>query len=287
MLAFIDFVKDIASLAEKNLAHRDLSIGNVLLSQDTPCSPSFFSDAEASAESIIGTTVAFTQRALEPRMGGLRHDLDMAGRVPGVPEKAPADSRNTNLQQNLEKKLNKEPPQPERPAQLIEPQKQSRTGTLPFMAPRLLVKGPPHFVAYDLHSLLFVMVLFFWSHPTFLSNIPFPQSVPERRRNWPQEVLRWVNCPGCTLTELGALKRGFFSIRSTLGATLQRTLSGDSWTEDSAYLNLFWALYGVLWRPWDETADSEDEDSEWVDRRRITPAEVEAALTAQYRQSVA
>ncbi|KAJ6541589.1 hypothetical protein B0H19DRAFT_318171 [Mycena capillaripes] len=261
--AFIDFVEGIASLAEQDLAHRDLSIGNVLLSQDTPCPPSFLSDAAASAKALIGAPVAFTQRALEQRMGGLIHDMDMAGRVPRLPEKPPTDGSKSYAK--LRAVLIKTPVQPERPAQSVGPQKGFRMGTLPFMAIsiRLLVNGPPHLVTYDLHSLLFVMALFFWSHPTFLSDVPFPQSVPERRRKWPREVLRWANRPvDFTLAELGALK----------------TLEGDLWTEDSAYLDLFWALYDALW--------IRLSGSECMDRLHVTPAEVEAVLTAQYLQSV-
>ncbi|KAF7326648.1 Other/FunK1 protein kinase [Mycena venus] len=270
--AFINFAEGIASLAEQDLVHRDLSIGNVLLSQDTPCPSEFLSDAAASAEALIGTPVVFAQRALEQRMGGLIHDMDMAGRVHRLPEKAPTGFKsNTNLLVTL---INT-PGQPEGPAQPVRPQKGFRTGTPPFMAIGNLVDGPPHLVAYDLHSLLFVMVLFYWSHPTFLSDIHFPQSVPARSRTWPREVLRWANRPvDFTLAELGVLKRVFFSKPNILQETFQRTLGGDLWTENPVYLNLFWALYAALWVP---SAQSK----EWLDRRDVTPAEVEAALTLQ------
>ncbi|KAJ7764535.1 hypothetical protein DFH07DRAFT_377141 [Mycena maculata] len=274
--AFIDFAEGIASLAEQDLVHRDLSIGNVLLSQDTPCPSAFLADAAASAEALIGTPVVFTQRALEQRMGGLIHDMDMAGRVHRLPEKGPTDSKSNA---NLLAMLINTPRQPERPAPPVGPQKVFRMGTPPFMAIGLLVDGPPHLVAYDLHSLLFVIALFFWSHRTFLSDVSFPQSVPARSRTWPPEVLRWANRPvDFSPAELGVLKRGFFSRPETLQETFRRTLEGDLWTENPAYLGLFWALYGALWAPSAQT-------SGWLDRLDITPAEIEAALTAQYQQS--
>ncbi|KAJ7118995.1 hypothetical protein C8R44DRAFT_878518 [Mycena epipterygia] len=274
--AFVDFAEGIASLAEQNLVHRDLSIGNVLLSQDTPCPSAFFSDAAASAQALIGTPVAFTQRALEQRMGGLIHDMDMAGRV-HHPEKAPTGDSKSNT--HLLAMLLNTPEQPQRVAQPVGPQKGFRTGTPPFMAIGLLVDGLPHLVAYDLHSLLFVMALFFWSHPTFLSGVPFPQPVPARSRPWPREVLRWANRPvDFSLAELGLLKRGFFFKPTTLKETFQRTLEGDLWTENPAYLKLFWALYAALWTP-------STQSSGWLDRPDVTPAEVAATLSTQYRQS--
>ncbi|KAJ6590970.1 hypothetical protein DFH09DRAFT_1273676 [Mycena vulgaris] len=270
--AFIDFAEAIATLAEQDLVHRDLSIGNVLLSQDTPCPPAFLSDAAASAEALLGNPVVFTQRALEQRVGGLIHDMDMAGRMHRLPEKAPTDKT------DLLKMLINTPGKPERPAQPVGPQKGFRTGTPPFMAIGLLLSGPPHLVAYDLHSLLFVMALFFWSYSTFLSDVPFPQPVPARSRTWPPEVLRWANRPvNFSLAELGMQKRGFFFKPPILQEMFKRTLERDLWIKNPAYLNLFWALYTTLWEPTKTT--------EWLDRPDVTPAEVEAALKATYRQS--
>ncbi|KAJ7368878.1 hypothetical protein DFH08DRAFT_832529 [Mycena albidolilacea] len=267
--AFIDFAGGIASLAEEDLVQRDLSIGNVLLKQDTPCPPVFLSDAAASAEALIGTPVVFTQRALEHQMGGLIHDMDMAGRVHRLPEKAPTDSESNA---DLLAMLINTPRQPERPAQPVGPQKGFRTGTPPFMAIGLLVDGPPHLVAYDLHSLLFVMALFFWSYPTFLSGVSFPQPVPARSRKWPPEVLRWANRPvDFSLAELGVLKRGFFSKPANLTEMFQSTLKGDLWLKHPPYLGLFWALYSALWA-------RSTQFSGWFDRLDVTPADVEAAL---------
>jgi hypothetical protein len=96
--------------------------------------------------------------------------------------------------------------------------------------------------------------------------------VPTRTRTWPSEVLRWANRPvGFSLAELGGLKRIFFSKHEVLRQTLNRTLEGDLWTEDSAYLDLFWALYATLWSPSDETAG-------WTDLKDVIPEEVIEAL---------
>lgn len=116
------------------------------------------------------------------------------------------------------------------------------------------------------------MVLFFWSYPRFKADVPFPCPVPTRTRTWPSEVLRWANRPvGFSLAELGGLKRIFFSKHEVLRQTLNRTLEGDLWTEDSAYLDLFWALYATLWSPSDETAG-------WTDLKDVIPEEVIEAL---------
>ncbi|KAJ7668282.1 hypothetical protein B0H14DRAFT_3538962 [Mycena olivaceomarginata] len=237
--AFIDFVEGIASLRrEKDLLHRDLSIGNVLLSKDIACSPSFLSDAAASAQAILGTSVAFTQRTLEQRIGGLIHDFDMAGRAHPPPEMATGESGQEGLEKAFE------------------------------LAHRLLWQyasssmAPPHLAAYDLHSLLFVL------------------PVPAQSRKWPLEVLRWANRPvGFSLAELGVLKRGFFQKPLTLRDTLDRTLDGDLWTQDPAFLRFFWALYGALW-----TRSHEGPD--WVDRFYATAGDVQKVLTTEYVTTV-
>ncbi|KAJ7760514.1 hypothetical protein B0H16DRAFT_1532544 [Mycena metata] len=277
--SFIDFVEAISSLAEKDLVHRDLSIGNVLLSKDIACPPSFLSDAAASAQAILGTSVNFTQRALEERIGGLIHDLDMAGRAHPSPDMATGDSGSeVDLLALLETNTEAEHPAPAQPGG---PRKGFRTGTPPFMAIRLLIDGPPHLVAHDLHSLLFVLVLFFWSYPTFLTDIPFPEPVPAQGRKWPQEVLRWANrAVGFSLAELGGLKRVFFQNPLTLRDTLQRTLDSDHWTRDPAFLRFFWVLYGALW------TKSNEGSSDWVDRSSVTAGEVLKVLTAEYVKTV-
>ncbi|KAJ7072779.1 hypothetical protein C8F01DRAFT_1105197, partial [Mycena amicta] len=194
--AFVDFIKGIASLADQDLVHQDLSIGNVLLNKDTPCPAAFLLDAEASAQELLGDSVSFTQRPLEQRVGGLIHDMDMAGRLyPSQPEQPlPTNSRDLLAILLLSPVLSE-------PAR-----KKNRMGTLPFMAIQLLQDAGPHRVVYDLHSLVFIMILFFWSYPTFLDD-PFPELVRAKTKSWPPEVLRWANRPaGLNLRELGALK---------------------------------------------------------------------------------
>ncbi|KAJ6512926.1 hypothetical protein C8R45DRAFT_1153388 [Mycena sanguinolenta] len=261
--AFIDFAEGIASLTEHKLGHRDLSIGNVLLSRDVACSKAFFSDAVASASELLGARVVFEQRPLERRNGGLLHDMDMAGPVHQPPA---GGVRGLNARVF---KTSNTPAQPTpQPLQL---QKGFRTGTPPFMAIGLLLYGPPHFVAYDLHSLFFVMALFFWSYPAFVDT-PFPNPVPAKQRAWPKDVLRWANRPDqFSLADLGLTKRFFFSQPERLQKSLQSTLSEDPWVKDMRYVTLFWAFYGVLWK---EIADSE----EWSDRCDVTPTELVTAL---------
>jgi hypothetical protein len=69
------------SLAENGLAHRDLSIGNVLLSRDVECHPAFFAEAASSVQEIANRPAVFSQRQLDDRVGGVLHDMDMAGRL--------------------------------------------------------------------------------------------------------------------------------------------------------------------------------------------------------------
>ncbi|KAF8170258.1 hypothetical protein K438DRAFT_1854298 [Mycena galopus ATCC 62051] len=148
-----------------------------------------------------------------------------------------------------------------------------RTGTPPFMAIQLLIEGPPQTVTHDLHSLLFVLCLFFWSFPRFLET-PFPQQVPSTTRPWPTEVLRWANRPvSLNLQELGAIKRTFFSSPSNLKAIFTHTLGTDLWLEDGRYLKLFWMLYRVLW-----AQPTEDRPKATHDKANVDPKELIGAL---------
>src|ERR1700761_6939804 len=120
------------------------------------------------------------------------------------------------------------------------------------------------------------MAFFFWSQSDF-SKVLFPQSVPEKTRQWPQEVLRWTNSPvHLTLVELGCLQRFFFSSPEALSETFKTTLKNDTWTQNPAFLEFFWSLYDTLWQPL--------ESSEWCDRADVTPAEVIDALTTEYKK---
>ncbi|KAJ7498626.1 hypothetical protein FB451DRAFT_1202557 [Mycena latifolia] len=271
--AFIDFAEGIASLAEHDLAHRDLSIGNVLLSKDTPCSPAFLSEAAASVETLVGTRAVFTHRALEQRIGGLLHDLDMAGRLHRLPEA-------NDSPDDLVADMMNTPEQTQHPTeQAFVPQRGLRTGTPPFMAIGLLRRGAPHRIEYDLHSLLFVMVHFFWSYPNFLPGISFPQHVPAKSRPWPPQVLRWANRPvEFTLFELGALKRSFFAVPPNLREIFVKTLKEDLWMREPVYMTLFWTLYTVLWKRLPDSKEYTDKDS-------VTAGEVIVALQHRYKSN--
>ncbi|KAJ7269870.1 hypothetical protein C8J57DRAFT_1323767 [Mycena rebaudengoi] len=272
--AFIDFVDAIESLAENDLVHRDFSIGNVLLSKDIPCSPSFLSEAATSAQAILNTPVAFKQRTLEGRVGGLVHDFDMAGRVHPLPEVASGDADEADPLMAALARQQAERPAP--PAQLEGPPKGFRTGTPPFMAIRLLRDGPPHRVSDDLHSLLFVLALFFWSYPKFLTDTPFPSPVATQGRKWPPEVLQWANRPvASSLSQLGDHKAAFFRNPDDLMKTVKRTLDGDLWTEEPRVLRFFSKLYGALWK-------KSTEGPYYIDRLR--PMDLELVLTKEMRR---
>ncbi|KAJ7889150.1 hypothetical protein B0H14DRAFT_2561990 [Mycena olivaceomarginata] len=116
----------------------------------------------------------------------------------------------------------------------------------------LIVSAPR--ALYILLAILFLVI----------TSISHPHLATYDSRKWPPEVLRWANRPvGFSLTELGVLKRGFFQKPLTLRDTLERTLDGDLWTQNPAYLRFFWALYGGLWTRSNEGLD-------WVDRFYVT-----------------
>ncbi|KAJ7672751.1 hypothetical protein B0H17DRAFT_1083857 [Mycena rosella] len=191
----------------------------------------FLSQAESVVASITGKPVSFAQRELDSTLGGLVHDLDMAG-------------------------------------QLIVAEVVLIIGTLPFMAVDLLINGPPHKVEHDLHSLLFVLTLFYWTYEGF-TGPTYPEQVSATGRRWPTEVLPWGNRPVFhTLAEIGVLKRMFFAKPEKLEETLEAILS--SW--DEKYLEFFWVLHNALWKP------SLDFPDWMVDKSTVTPAEVREVL---------
>ncbi|KAJ7265463.1 hypothetical protein B0H12DRAFT_199664 [Mycena haematopus] len=59
----------IASLAETGLVHRDISIGNVLLSRDMACPPAFFDEAASLVQEITNQRAVFSPRELDGRVG--------------------------------------------------------------------------------------------------------------------------------------------------------------------------------------------------------------------------
>ncbi|KAJ6549484.1 hypothetical protein B0H10DRAFT_1289845 [Mycena sp. CBHHK59/15] len=268
--AFVDFAEAIASLAENGLAHRDLSIGNVLLSRDVECPPTFFAEAASSVQEFANRLAVFSPREPDDRVGGILHDMDMAGRLRPSRRAKQAPVGDDWLKKMIE---TAEVPAASSTAQPVVPQRGFRTGTPPFMAIQLLINGPPHTVTHDLHSLLFVACLFFWTFPCFVE-IPFPGPVPLTARPWPTEVLRWANRPvSFNLKELGGIKRTFFSHPADLNAIFKRTLEDDLWLEDVRYLTLFWELYRVLWaQPTEQTPD------ETHDKANVDPKELITAL---------
>ncbi|KAJ7877532.1 hypothetical protein B0H14DRAFT_2567650 [Mycena olivaceomarginata] len=278
--AFTHFTGGIVSLAEQDLVHRDLSIGNVLLSQDALCPSAFLSDAAASAGALLRVPVSFTQRPLEQRMGGLIHDMDMAGRLHRLPEQSPADSTSTA---DLLAMLLDTPGPPARAEQLVGHQKGFRTGTPPFMAIGLLVDGGPHLVAYDLTSPPATQPIICYG-VIFLEppHVLFRHSLPSVGAREEQDMV-----PGCVAMgeppgrvpprRAGIRKEWLFSKPQILRDVLQDTLGEEAlWTADPKYLRLFWALYGALWM-------AVPEKLEWIDRSNVTAADVEQAL-ANHRQ---
>ncbi|KAJ7897413.1 hypothetical protein B0H13DRAFT_2032880 [Mycena leptocephala] len=243
--AFIDFAEGIASLEEKKLVHRDLSIGNVLLKSEPECPVEFWSEAAASAKAILNVDVTFTQRTRDIEEGGLLHDMDMAGVYsPPPPTASNADAETCFLRGLLKSRTEAKQPSG------------SRMGTYPFMAIELLRVGPPHLVVYDLHSLFFVLLLFLWTYERF-SDVPFPGRVPTKGRPWPPEVKRWADRPmDTTLVELMSYKAGFFSDVTRLTTTMNETLKSELFCGE----------------------DRGREPPKYYDRNNTTPAEVKAAL---------
>ncbi|KAJ7658000.1 hypothetical protein B0H14DRAFT_3704418 [Mycena olivaceomarginata] len=255
--AYTDFTGGIASLAEQDLMR------------------------QPSAGALLRVPVSFTQNPLEQRMGGLIHDMGMAGRLHRLPEQSSADDYTSTA--DLLAMLLDTPGPPARAEQPVGQQKGFRTGTPPFMAIGLLVDGGPHLVAYDLTSPPATQPIICYG-VIFLEppHVPFRHSLSSVGAREEQDM-----APGCVAVgeppgrvpprRAGIVKRGFFSKPQILQDIFQDTLGEEAlWTADPKYLRLFWALYGALWM-------AVPEKSEWIDRSNVTPADVEQAL-ANHRQ---
>ncbi|KAJ7762687.1 hypothetical protein B0H14DRAFT_3594651 [Mycena olivaceomarginata] len=258
--AFVDFAEAIASLAENGLAHRDLSIGNVLLSRDVECPPAFFAEAASSVQEIANRPAVFSPRELDDRVGGILHDMDMAGRLRPSRRVKQAPVGDDWLKKMIE---TTEVPAASSTAQPVVPQRDFRTVYNFFLPNSMKLTSAAGNPALSGDS------------TTHKRSSPYRYPrLPLTARRWPTEVLRWANRPvSFNLKELGGIKRRFLSHPADLNAIFKHTLEDDLWPEDVRYLTLFWELYRVLWaQPTERTPD------ETHDKANVDPKELITAL---------
>ncbi|KAG6876804.1 hypothetical protein C0992_011702, partial [Termitomyces sp. T32_za158] len=192
----------IESLQAVNIIHRDISFGNIIIDKEIYCD----TDKEFELIDVDGQDgpVALVRRETVDigARGGL-HDLDMAAYIP-----------KTAFVHKLDVPSFSVPPPEVAPTELVSPVQQNpqrdwRTGTVPFMSIPVLIGGQ-HSVTDDLHSLFFVLYLSFFTFDERLPNC-FPNAPPPLRYRWPQVFTKWTDSLSKDMNDLAANKTSFFS----------------------------------------------------------------------------
>ncbi|KAF5372345.1 hypothetical protein D9615_009309 [Tricholomella constricta] len=202
--AIIGVLKAIGELQDAGLIHRDISFGNIVLSDEKYANP----DKKCESVNVdfgdgnsVEAVLVRRQSAPMPSSGGL-HDLDMAASIPkSVPKLEHLVLWTSKGLKKISKPLTNEGN--------IGPD--FRTGTIPFMSIPLL-SGEPNSVYDDLQSTFFVLYL---SMLTF--DTPAPNCYPEAPRttlpHWPTEVQEWAD-DYVSMKDLGIRKQDFFQSRA-------------------------------------------------------------------------
>ncbi|KAF5372297.1 hypothetical protein D9615_009302 [Tricholomella constricta] len=198
--AIIGVLKAIGELQDAGLIHRDISFGNIVLSDEKYANP----DKKCESVNVdfgdgnsVEAMLVRRQSAPMPSSGGL-HDLDMAASIPkSVPKLEDPVLWTSKGFKKISKPLtNKGNIGPD-----------FRTGTIPFMSIPLL-SGEQNSVYDDLQSTFFVLYL---SMLTF--DTPAPNCYPEAPRttlpHWPTEVQEWAD-DSVSMEDLGTRKQIFF-----------------------------------------------------------------------------
>ncbi|KAF5367272.1 hypothetical protein D9615_010449 [Tricholomella constricta] len=198
--AIIGVLKAIGELQDAGIMHRDVSFGNIVLSDEKYAN----SDKECEGVNIdsgdgkaVRAALVRRQSILMPSSGGL-HDLDSAA---SIPKSVPKLERPVLWTSKGVKTISKAPSN----KRITGPD--FRTGTTPFMSIPLL-SGEQNSVYDDLQSTFFVLYL---SMLTF--DTPAPNCYPEAPRttlpHWPTEVQRWAD-DSVSMEDLGTRKQKFF-----------------------------------------------------------------------------
>ncbi|KAG6876808.1 hypothetical protein C0992_011706, partial [Termitomyces sp. T32_za158] len=188
----------IESLQAINIIHRDISFGNIIIDKEIYCG----TDKEFELIDVDGQDgpVALVRReTVDIGAGGGLHDLDMAAYIPKT-----AFVRKSNIPFIGVKVVRRKRALPVQ----LNPQRDWRTGTVPFMSIPVLLGGQ-HSVTDDLQSLFFVLYLSMFTFDERLPNC-FPNAPPHLRHRWPEAFLGWMG-PDQSLSGLGSIKMTFFS----------------------------------------------------------------------------
>ncbi|KAF5372341.1 hypothetical protein D9615_009305 [Tricholomella constricta] len=198
--AIIGVLKAIGELQDAGIMHRDISFGNIVLSDEKYANP----DKKCESVNVdfgdgnsVEAVLVRRQSAPMPSSGGL-HDLDMAASIPkSVPKLEDPVLWTSKGFKKISKPLTNDGN--------IGPD--FRTGTTPFMSIPLL-SGEQNSVYDDLQSTFFVLYL---SMLTF--DTPAPNCYPEAPRttlpHWPTKVQRWAD-NYVSMEDLGTRKQKFF-----------------------------------------------------------------------------
>ncbi|KAF5372336.1 hypothetical protein D9615_009279 [Tricholomella constricta] len=195
--AIVGVLKAIGELQDAGLIHRDISMGNIILSDENYANPEKKRDhvhIDFGDGKSIEAALVRRQPAPMPSSGGL-HDLDMTAFIPeSVPKLANPVLRTSRGVQMAPKKSS------ERNINIP-------AGTTPFMSIPVLL-GMQHSVYDDLQSTFFVLYLSILTYDT-----PAPNCYPEAPRttfqHWPKQVQEWAN-DSVSLQQLGIQKERFF-----------------------------------------------------------------------------
>ncbi|KAG6894109.1 hypothetical protein C0992_007464 [Termitomyces sp. T32_za158] len=235
----IGVLRGIESLQAINIIHRDISFGNIIIDKEIYCG----TDKEFELIDVDGQDgpVALVRRETVDigARGGL-HDLDMAAYIPKAV-----------FVQKLGIPSLDVPPQEVAPTELVSPVQQNpqrdwRTGTVPFMSIPVLIGGQ-HSVTDDLHSLFFVLYLSFFTFDERLPNC-FPNAPPPLRYRWPEAFLEWMG-PDRKLSTLGSSKTNFFSNNGNwYDALNSNALSLWRTSNDKAFKWVYWSMLGTFYK---------------------------------------
>ncbi|KAF5372366.1 hypothetical protein D9615_009256 [Tricholomella constricta] len=199
--AIIGVLKAIGELQDAGLIHRDISMGNIILSDEKYANPdkSEHVNVDFGNGKLVEAALVRRQSAPMPSAGGL-HDLDLATFIPkSVP---PTKEHWVTDGGYVRLKLPKKSPEEEK-----NPQLDICTGTTPFLSIPIL-NGKQHSVYDDLQSTFFVLYLSMFTYDTPTPNC-YPEAPQKISLDWPAEVQGWAD-DRVPMKGLGIRKDGFF-----------------------------------------------------------------------------
>ncbi|KAG6883731.1 hypothetical protein C0993_004266, partial [Termitomyces sp. T159_Od127] len=239
----IGVLQGIESLEAIDIIHRDISFGNIIINEEIYCdTDKAFEWIDVDLDGQRARVALVRRETVDIGASGGLHDLDMASYI-----------LKTVLTREEIFPSTSAPPSPmaapREPVLVIDqkPQRDLRTGTVPFMSIPVLFGGQ-HSVSDDLQSLFFVHYLSLFTFDKRLPNC-FPTPPPPRRHHWPQALKKWTDSFGKDMDELGSSKAFFFLDGN---GSWYKTVKSDAlslWrkrTGDKAYKWVHWAMLGTF-----------------------------------------